>query len=99
MNLLMQDDQPLLLALSKGKTIRNFFQDIVIKNRKILDVLLSATISYDDEGNFERSLAGMVDVTARRKTERELMQSRQNLIEDQRISKIGNYELNLNDFH
>ena len=68
------------------------------KSGEVLDVLLSATSEYDEDGNFERSLAGMVDVTELKKTERELMKNRQNLLEAQRISRIGNYELDLIDY-
>lgn len=68
------------------------------KTGEVLDVLLSATSEYDEDGNFERSLAGMVDVTELKKTERELVKNRQNLLEAQRISRIGNYELDLNDY-
>lgn len=69
------------------------------KSGEILEVLLSATSEYDEDGNFERSLAGMVDVTELKKTERELVKNRQNLLEAQRISRIGNYELDFNDYN
>ncbi|MEP1095068.1 MAG: PAS domain-containing protein [Cyclobacteriaceae bacterium] len=68
------------------------------KSGEVLEVLLSATSEYDEDGNFERSLAGMVDVTELKKTERELVKNRQNLLEAQRISRIGNYELDFNDY-
>ncbi|MEP5614317.1 MAG: histidine kinase dimerization/phosphoacceptor domain -containing protein, partial [Cyclobacteriaceae bacterium] len=68
------------------------------KSGEVLEVLLSATSEYDEEGNFERSLAGMVDVTELKKTERELVKNRQNLLEAQRISRIGNYELDFNNY-
>lgn len=78
--------------------LRNVNYQFQTKKGEVLDVLLSATSEYDEDGKFERSLAGMVDVTGPRKTERELLESRQNLLEAQRISKIGNYELNLLDY-
>ncbi len=87
--------------------VKDFFQKGYSKNvpyqfktksGEVLDVLLSATSEYDEDGNFERSLAGMVDVTELKKTERELVQNRQNLLEAQRISRIGNYELDLIDY-
>lgn len=90
-----------------NKNLENFFKNGYLRNvtyqfqtkkGEVLDVLLSATSEYDEEGNFERSLAGMVDVTGLRKTENELLESRQNLIEAQRISRIGNYELNLDNY-
>lgn len=65
------------------------------KDDRVLDLLLSANSEYDETGNFERSLTGMIDVTDLKKTERELLESRQRLIEAQRISRIGNYELDL----
>ncbi|MEQ9402942.1 MAG: PAS domain S-box protein [Cyclobacteriaceae bacterium] len=82
---------------SKGY-LRNENYRFKTKSGETLEVLLSATSEYDEEGNFERSLAGMVDVTELRKTERDLLESQQNLIEAQRISKIGNYELDLSDY-
>ena len=69
------------------------------KSGEVLEVLLSATSEYDEDGNFERSLAGMVDVTELKKTERELVENRHNLLEAQRISRIGNYELDFNDYN
>ncbi len=85
-------DQQLKEFFQKGH-LKNVPYQYKTKSGEILDVLLSATSEYDEEGNFERSLAGMVDVTELRKTERELLESRQNLLEAQRISKIGNYEM------
>lgn len=88
------------------KKIKDFFKKGYAKNEpyqfrtkdgEILEVLLSATSEYDDDGKFERSLAGMVDVTELKNTERQLVENRKNLLEAQRISKIGNYELNLLD--
>jgi PAS domain S-box-containing protein len=77
---------------------KNVPYQFVTKSGDVLEVLLSATSEYDDEGNFERSLAGMVDVTELKNTERQLVESRQSLLEAQRISRIGNYEINLNDY-
>ncbi len=86
------------------KKVKDFFKKGYSKNvpyqfktksGEVLDVLLSATSEYDEDGNFERSLAGMVDVTELKKTERELVENRQNLLEAQRISRIGNYEVDL----
>ena len=74
---------------------RNVPYTFLTKSGESLEVLLSATSEYDEEGNFERSLAGMVDVTELKKTERELTESRQNLLEAQSISRIGNYEIDL----
>lgn len=89
------------------KKVKNFFKigysknvpyQFRTKSGEVLEVLLSATSEYDEEGNFERSLAGMVDVTELKKTERELVENRQNLLEAQRISRIGNYEFDLNNY-
>lgn len=65
---------------------------LVKKSGTIIDVILSAKIEYDETGNFERSIAGLTDITDLKAVERELVESRMNLLESQRLSKIGNYE-------
>ncbi|MCH9053414.1 MAG: PAS domain S-box protein, partial [Proteobacteria bacterium] len=40
---------------------------IVKKNGDIMDILLSATAQYDQEGEFDHSLAVMIDVTERKR--------------------------------
>ncbi len=86
--------------LAKGY-MKKFFKDGEIKNvdykfrRKsgeIIDVLLSAVAEYDEEGNFERSIAGMIDVTGLKATQRKLEESEFKLLESQRISKMANYD-------
>ena len=42
---------------------------IVKKNGDILDILLSATVQYGQEGEFDHSLAVMIDVTERKRAE------------------------------
>ena len=42
---------------------------VIKKNREVMDVTLSAIAEKDDDGNFLRSLAVMIDVTARKKAE------------------------------
>jgi diguanylate cyclase (GGDEF)-like protein/PAS domain S-box-containing protein len=42
---------------------------IVKKNGDIMDILLSATAQYDQEGEFDHSLAVMIDVTERKRAE------------------------------
>ncbi|MEM6831034.1 MAG: PAS domain S-box protein, partial [Bacteroidota bacterium] len=87
-----------LIEFYKKKFLRNEPYHFKTKNGEIIEVLLSAASEYDEMGNFERSLTGMVDVTELRNTERALKKSQRNLIDAQRISKIGNYELNLKNY-
>jgi PAS domain S-box-containing protein len=54
----------------------------VAKDGRILDVLLSTRVERDDSGRFLRALGGLVDVTARKRTEAALRQS-------QKIEAIG----------
>lgn len=42
---------------------------------EVIDVLLSAVAQYDDQGEFERGLAVMTDVTEQRQTERRLREA------------------------
>ncbi|SNT18469.1 PAS domain S-box-containing protein [Ekhidna lutea] len=81
--------------------LKKLFKDGYVKNveykyrRKSgdeIDVILSAVAEYDEEGNFERSITGMLDVTDLKEAERKLQESQFKLLESQRISKIANYE-------
>ena len=75
----------------KGE-VRNVEYRYMKKNGEVMDVLLSAVSEYDEEGNFERSITGMLDVTDLKAAERKLQESQFKLLESQRISKIANYE-------
>ncbi|MEP1035276.1 PAS domain S-box protein [Ekhidna sp.] len=72
--------------------IRNIEYRYVKKSGEIMNVLLSAVAEYDEEGNFERSITGMLDVTDLKAAETRLQDSQAKLLEAQRISKIANYE-------
>lgn len=78
--------------LFKKGYITNANYQFVKKSGAIIDVILSARIEYDEHGNFERSIAGITDVTELKAAERELVESQMNLLESQRLSKIGSYE-------
>lgn len=79
-------------TLLKEGEIKNIEYQFSSSSGERIDVLLSAVAEYDDEGNFERSITGMIDVTDLKAAERELQESQGKLLESQRISKIGNYE-------
>ena len=96
-----------LSEVSKGEIVDNL-QDLIkvgeIKNRQyqyvkktgeVIDVLLSAVAEYDDNGLFERSIAGMIDISEQKAAERELQESGARLLEAQKISKLGSYELDI----
>ncbi|WP_425392743.1 PAS domain-containing sensor histidine kinase [Ekhidna sp.] len=72
--------------------VRNVAYKYRKKNGEEIDVLLSAVAEYDDDGKFERSITGMLDVTDLKRAERKLQDSQFKLLESQRISKIANYE-------
>ncbi len=78
----------------KGEA-RNVEYRYVKKSGEVMDVLLSAVSEYDEEGNFERSITGMLDVTDLKAAERKLQDSQFKLLESQRISKIANYEYDI----
>lgn len=78
--------------LFESGSIINASYQFVKKSGIVIDVILSASIEYDEQGNFERSIAGITDVTDLKAIERELVENRMNLLESQRLSKIGNYE-------
>lgn len=84
-------------TLFKDGFIRNIEYQYVKKSGEIIDVLLSAVAEYDEDGKFERSITGMLDVTDLKKAERKLQESQAKLLEAQRISKIANYEYHLDD--
>jgi diguanylate cyclase (GGDEF)-like protein/PAS domain S-box-containing protein len=48
---------------------------VVKADGEIIDVMLSAVAQYDEEGNFERGLAVMVDVTERKRAENRLREA------------------------
>lgn len=81
--------------LFKYGEVRNVEYQYLKKSGEIIEVLLSAVAEYDDEGNFERSITGMIDVTELKVAERQLQESQAKLLESQRISKIGNFELDI----
>lgn len=83
---------PNLKKLFTDGFVRNAEYTYLKKNGEEIDVLLSAVAEYDEEGNFERSITGMLDVTDLKKAERKLQESQSKLLESQRISKIANYE-------
>lgn len=84
-----------LKTLFEEGEVRNIEYQYIKKSGEIMEVLLSAVAEYDEEGNFERSITGMIDVTDQKAAERQLQESQTRLLESQRISKIGNYELDI----
>ncbi|MFK7952891.1 MAG: PAS domain S-box protein, partial [Ekhidna sp.] len=78
--------------LFKNGSLTNANYQFIKKSGSIMDVILSASIEYDDQGKFERSITGITDITELKAIERELVDSQMNLLESQRLSKIGNYE-------
>lgn len=81
-----------LTKLHKEGFIKNVEYQFVKRSGDVMDVLLSAVAEYDEDGNFERSITVMLDVTDLKETERKLQESQSKLLEAQRISKIANYE-------
>ena len=82
------------ILLEKGE-IKNVNYSFRKKSGTYIDVVLGAVAEYDADGNFERSIAGMIDITDQKQIEKDLTESRIKLLESQRISKIGNYELDI----
>ncbi len=83
---------PQLLATGRCTAVE---YQVVAKSGEILDVLLSATSEYDQEGRLQRGLAVVEDVTLRRRAERALIGERlrlANLIEG---AGLGTFECNL----
>src|SRR5690606_33025972 len=62
---------------------------MVRKDGSIIDVLLSAVAHRDTDGGFERSLAVLVDVTARNHAEEALRYSEAQLRQAQKMEAIG----------
>ena len=83
---------PNLKKLFESGEVKNIAYKYVKKSGEVMDVILSAVAEYDEEGNFERSITGMLDVTELKAAERNLQESQYKLLESQRISKIANYE-------
>ncbi|MEM9897024.1 MAG: PAS domain S-box protein, partial [Bacteroidota bacterium] len=81
--------------LLKGEKLRNIEYQLLKKSGEEIDVLLSSIAETDDKGEFERSMAGMIDITELKQTNKKLSRSRAELLESQRISKIGTFEWDL----
>ncbi len=84
-----------LEVLRKEGEVKNVEIDFIKKSGEVINVLLGSVAEFDEEGEFERSIAGMIDITAQKKIEKDLVDSTNKLLEAQRISKIGNYELDV----
>jgi PAS domain S-box-containing protein len=61
--------------VAKGR-LDNVEYQLVTRDGKVLDVLLSGRVERDSEGGILRILGGVIDVTARRKAEEALHQAR-----------------------
>jgi len=61
--------------------VKDIPYQMVAKNGDIIDVLLSSTGERDDTGKIVRTLAVMIDVTARRRAEKELAKYQEHLEE------------------
>lgn len=55
--------------------VKDIPYQFVKKNGDVIDILLSAVAEYDKDGNFERSMAVLVDVTERNQLEAQLRQA------------------------
>jgi PAS domain S-box-containing protein len=88
----MSKISPNLKKLFEHGEVKNIAYKYVKKSGEEMDVILSAVAEYDEEGKFERSITGMLDVTDLKAAERKLQESQFRLLESQRISKIANYE-------
>lgn len=87
-------DENLRTLFEQGE-IKNVNYKFRQRSGAYIDVVLGAVAEYDDNGDFERSIAGMIDVTDQKKIEKDLHESRARLLESQKISKIGHYELDI----
>ncbi len=61
--------------MKKQGYVREFPFQFVKKNGEIMDILLSATVELDENGNYRRSLAVLEDVTERQRAEERLRAS------------------------
>src|ERR1700730_5369630 len=80
-NSALRYDETVWPVLRAGAEIKEFEFQFVRKTGEILDVLLSARLEHSD-GTFVRVVAGLIDVTVRKRTEEALRQS-------QRMEAIG----------
>lgn len=81
--------------LREAGEIKNLEFEFIKKSGEVINVLLGSVAEFDEYGEFERSIAGMIDITDQKKVEKDLTQSTSQLLEAQRISRIGNYELDV----
>ncbi|GAO38396.1 putative two-component hybrid sensor and regulator [Sphingomonas changbaiensis NBRC 104936] len=67
-----REDWPALLA---GREVKDAEYRVVKRNGEIADVLISSRPWHDSEGRFVRTMAAIIDVSARKRTEEALRQA------------------------
>jgi len=87
-------ERSIKILLEEGE-VKNVSYKFNKKSGEFIDVVLGAVAEYDENGQFERGIAGMIDITQQKRIEKDLLDNRTKLLESQRISKIGNYELDI----
>ncbi|WP_181198435.1 hybrid sensor histidine kinase/response regulator [Enhygromyxa salina] len=81
--------QEVLPAYFRTGVVEDIPYQFVRKDGAVLDILLSAVAQRDAEGDFERSLAVLVDITERKRAEEALRRSEAQLRQAQKMEAIG----------
>lgn len=82
-----------LQDLRKVGEIKNKEYQYIKKSGEVMDVLASSVAELDVNGALEGAITGMIDITEQKEAERKLQQSSARLLEAQKISRLGGYEL------
>ncbi|MDE3011192.1 MAG: EAL domain-containing protein [Pseudomonadota bacterium] len=85
----------LLHFLRDGGPVEDMECQVACKDGTLIDVLLSATAERDADGQFQRGLAVMVDVTARNRAMAALRESETFLDRAGRVAGVGAWSLDL----
>ncbi len=86
---LKPEDLPIQLAASKGMTIEDFEEDIVFRDGERRHVLALASPLHDEKGNVRGAVGVFVDITERKRAERDRELVRNRLQETQRLESLG----------
>ncbi len=83
------DDLPIQLAARKGVTVEEFEEDVVFKDGERRHILGFAAPLLDESGTVRGAVGAFVDITERKRAERDRELVRNRLQETQRLESLG----------
>ena len=90
-----EGELPMQRAATTGQAVAGQEVDIVFPNGDTVNLFGEAHPLFDATGSVRGSVGAFVDITARRETERALVESRERLLRAQRAARVGLWESDL----